>query len=110
MQKADALILLINSSSPKGTLTSKVFEYIRIGRPILALVPLHGEAAHLLRTCDQNHICPMESVSAIKACLSEIFMQCSVEREVSPALQDYERSAQVAALHRKLQELVRPVG
>ena len=109
MQKADALILLINSSSPKGTLTSKVFEYIRIGRPILALVPHHGEAADLLRHCGHNYICPMESVSAIKACLSELFLPRSAKLKISAVLQDYERSAQVAALHRRLQDIVTPL-
>jgi hypothetical protein len=35
--ESDMLLLIINSSSPYGTLTSKIFEYIRLKRPILAL-------------------------------------------------------------------------
>jgi len=50
----------------------------------------------------------MESVSAIKACLSELFLPRSAKLKISPVLQDYERSAQVAALYHRLQEFVHP--
>lgn len=102
MKQSDALILVINSSSPKGTLTSKVFEYLRIGRPILAMVPLHGEAAKLLQECGQNHICPMESVSGIKACLAKLFQLRDQHCEADPALYRYERSAQVRDLYERM--------
>ncbi|MCB5268395.1 MAG: glycosyltransferase [Candidatus Cloacimonetes bacterium] len=106
MQKSDALILVINSSSPKGTLTSKVFEYLRIGRPILALVPHHGEAATLLKECGQNLICPMESVSAIKASLLQLFSLEHSETRVSPRIHHYERGTQVKALHQRLEMML----
>ncbi len=106
MQKADALILVINSSSPKGTLTSKVFEYLRIGRPILAMVPRNGEAAALLKECAQELICPMESVSGIKNCLSELFSLRNAGTRISPELQHYERGAQVKALYQRLEMML----
>ncbi|HNQ44289.1 MAG TPA: hypothetical protein PKI59_07655, partial [Candidatus Cloacimonadota bacterium] len=105
MQKADALLLLINSSSPKGTLTSKVFEYLRLGRPILAMVPQFGEAAELLRECGIDTICPMESVSGIKSCLSQVIETAFQTQSVSPHLARYERSAQVRALYQRLKKL-----
>jgi glycosyltransferase involved in cell wall biosynthesis len=49
MKSASLLLLLINSDSPFGTLTSKVFEYLRLQKPILALIPAHKEAAELLK-------------------------------------------------------------
>ncbi|NLN34502.1 MAG: glycosyltransferase family 4 protein [Candidatus Cloacimonetes bacterium] len=106
MQEADTLILVINSSSPKGTLTSKVFEYLRLGRPILALVPQNGEAAGLLRECGISTLCPMESVSGIKACLNRLFDTPSYETELSPALAAYERGAQLRDLYKRIQTLV----
>ncbi|MCK9584135.1 MAG: glycosyltransferase [Candidatus Cloacimonetes bacterium] len=105
MQEADALILIINSSSPKGTLTSKVFEYLRLSRPILALVPQHGEAAALLRECGIDSICPMESVSAIKLCLTKLIEDRDKELTLSPALAKYERKQQVNELYRRLEAL-----
>lgn len=106
MQEADALILVINSSSPKGTLTSKVFEYLRLGKPILAMVPRIGEAAALLSECGINTICPMESVSAIKLCLSELFDARGMNAGVSEALRKYERGAQIKALYARLHALL----
>ena len=105
MQEADALILIINSSSPKGTLTSKVFEYLRLKRPILALVPLHGEAAALLKECGIDSICPMESVSAIKHCLSKLIEDRYQELTLPPALAKYERKQQVNDLYHRLKAL-----
>lgn len=107
MQKADALILIVNSSSPAGTLTSKIFEYLRLGKKILALVPLRGEAAELLTACGNEYICPMESVSAIKACLYRLFCLSDAPRPPLPkALLKYERSRQLNELFQILQNLV----
>ncbi|MCB5295367.1 MAG: glycosyltransferase [Candidatus Cloacimonetes bacterium] len=106
MQEADALILVINSSSPRGTLTSKVFEYLRSGRPILAMVPRLGEAAALLSECGISTMCPMESVSAIKDCLSTLFDTRFLAPGVSPRLHKYERGKQLAALHEQLGSLI----
>jgi len=106
MQEADALILIINSSSPKGTLSSKIFEYLRIARPILALIPHHGEAAELLRECGITSICPMESVSAIKQCLSRLFDERNLPLQPSPTLARYERGMQISELYDKLQNLL----
>jgi len=107
MQEADALILIINSSSPKGTLTSKIFEYLRLGRPILAMVPHNSEAADLLHECGIKTICPMESVSAIKDCLSRLFDLRHFEPGLSPALAKYERRSQVQELYSRLEPLVK---
>ncbi|MCK9556918.1 MAG: glycosyltransferase [Candidatus Cloacimonetes bacterium] len=106
MQEADALILVINSSSPKGTLTSKVFEYLRLARPILAMVPQNGEAAQLLQECGITTLCPMESVSGIKECLNRLFDAPVAELQPASALAKYERGAQLRVLYQHLQDLV----
>ncbi|MDD2229904.1 MAG: glycosyltransferase [Candidatus Cloacimonetes bacterium] len=99
MAESDALILVINSSSPYGTLTSKVFEYLRIGKPILALVPSTGEAAELLAESGQSYICAMESVSSIKACIIRLLDARYTEPTFSYAAAKYSRKAQVGALY-----------
>ncbi len=49
MRAADVNLLVIGSQPGAGaTLTGKIFEYLRAGRPILALVPPAGEAAALV--------------------------------------------------------------
>ena len=72
MQSVSILLLVINSSSPRGTLTSKVFEYLRSQRPILGMVPDRGEAAEILRANGHRAICAMESADSIYFCLKEM--------------------------------------
>ncbi len=101
MQSADVLLLTINSSSPQGTLTSKVFEYLRSRKPILAMVPEHKEAAELLRTQGQDFICAMESAESIYQCLKRLWG--SEKREYAIPL-DLERKNQVEALADRLKK------
>ena len=72
MLNADVLLLNLNSSGPRGTLSSKIFEYLRCQKPILAMVPAHNEAADLLRQNGQDHICAMESADSIYHCLKRL--------------------------------------
>ena len=102
MLSSDALLLLINSDSPKGTLTSKVFEYLRTGKPILALVPQNGEAGKLLKESGQNYICPMESPSAIKICAEKLFADRDIELKFHYPKDKYERKKQVEKLNERL--------
>ena len=48
---SEALLLLIPEAGGrgKGVLSGKVFEYVAVGRPILAVVPPDGAAAELIR-------------------------------------------------------------
>ncbi|HOM79110.1 MAG TPA: glycosyltransferase [Candidatus Cloacimonas acidaminovorans] len=110
MLSSDALLLLINSDSPKGTLTSKVFEYLRTGKPILALVPKNGEAGKLLQESGQNYICPMESVSAIKICAEKLFADREKELKFHYPEDKYERRKQVEELNKKLLSVARREG
>jgi len=106
MLSSDALLLIINSDSPRGTLTSKVFEYLRSGKPILALCPQSSEVAGLLHASGQELICPMESATAIMKCLLQLFSERSTPKSYSYPASDYERSKQVAALHERLLQLI----
>lgn len=75
MLDSDALLLTLNSSGPKGTLSSKVFEYLRAQRPILAMVPAHNEAAELLKANGQDYICAMESAVSIRYTLHRLISE-----------------------------------
>ncbi len=72
MLDSDVLLLTLNSSGPRGTLSSKVFEYLRAQRPILAMVPVHNEAAELLKQHGHDYICAMESADSIRHALLRI--------------------------------------
>ncbi len=97
---SDALLLVINSSSPAGTLTSKVFEYLRIGKPILAMVPAKGEVADLLNESGQHYVCAMESASGIKSCIMRLISERNTAFHYPAA--KYNRKAQISDLYRFL--------
>ena len=65
LMNCDALLLFIASHKGKGVLTGKLFEYLRSGKEILAMVPPEGEAAEILRHNKHTLICEMEDVEMI---------------------------------------------
>lgn len=103
MLAADALLLVINSSSPRGTLTSKVFEYLRTQRPILAMVPHFGEAAKLLQDNGHELICAMESTDSIRRAILQLLKQ---ETEAVKIPWELQRKEQVAKLAQRLHSLI----
>ncbi|MDO9576250.1 MAG: glycosyltransferase [Candidatus Cloacimonadales bacterium] len=73
LMSCDAVLLFIASSAGGGILTGKIFEYLRSGKPILAMIPADGEAALLLKENAQNFICAMEDVQSIEENLIKIY-------------------------------------
>ena len=104
MLGSHVLLLTLNSSGPQGTLSSKVFEYLRCGRPILAMVPAYKEAEALLRQSHQPYICGMESSSSIRNTLRRLIREYDPQR-VYPIPVNYERKAQVQSLAKLLKNL-----
>ncbi len=71
---SEALLLLIPEADGrgKGVLSGKVFEYIAVGRPILAVVPPDGAAADLIRETGAGIVAPADDTEAIAAALAEL--------------------------------------
>jgi glycosyltransferase involved in cell wall biosynthesis len=71
---SEALLLLIPDAGGrgKGVLSGKVFEYLAVGRPILAAVPPDGEAAELIRGTGAGIVAPPDDVGALRAALEEL--------------------------------------
>jgi glycosyltransferase involved in cell wall biosynthesis len=71
---SEALLLLIPEADGrgKGVLSGKVFEYIAVGRPILAVVPPDGAAAELIRETEAGVVAPPDDPAAIRASLEEL--------------------------------------
>jgi glycosyltransferase involved in cell wall biosynthesis len=69
---SDALLLLIPAGEGRGrfVVSTKVFEYLAAGRPILASVPEDGAAAELLRETGAGTVVPPDDVDAIAKALS----------------------------------------
>ena len=65
---SEALLLLIPEAGGrgKGVLSGKVFEYVAVGRPILAAVPPDGAAAELIRETGAGVVAAPDDPAAIR--------------------------------------------
>lgn len=69
--QSDILLLYINVSAVRQT-TSKLYEYLGIGKPILGLVPFNGEASRLIRSNNAGWIASPESPSKISEAMDKL--------------------------------------
>jgi glycosyltransferase involved in cell wall biosynthesis len=71
---SDVLWLMIrHSKNPHLYATSKLFEYIGTGKPILACVPRNGAAAMILKDYEASFIIEPDDVDGIKNYLIDLF-------------------------------------
>lgn len=74
MRRASLLLLLANTTSGAGaTVPAKLFEYLAVGRPVLALVPPDSEAADVVARTRGGWVAAAEDVDAIFRTLRESF-------------------------------------
>ena len=71
---SEALLLLIPESGGRGrgVLTGKIFEYLAAERPILAVVPADGAAAHLVRDTGAGVVVASDDVEAMREALLDL--------------------------------------
>ena len=71
---SEALLLLIPEAGGrgKGVLSGKVFEYLAVARPVLAVVPPDGAAAELLRETGAGIVVAPDDTDAIRGALVEL--------------------------------------
>jgi glycosyltransferase involved in cell wall biosynthesis len=71
---SEALLLLIPEAGGRGrgVLSGKVFEYMAVGRPILAVVPPDGAAAELIRQTGAGVVAAPDDTEAIRRALEEL--------------------------------------
>jgi len=74
MRAADVNLLIIGSQpGAAATLTGKIFEYVRAGRPVLALVPPEGEAASLVKEFDAGVVVAPDDVDGALMALAALY-------------------------------------
>jgi glycosyltransferase involved in cell wall biosynthesis len=71
---SEALLLLVPDAGGrgKGVVTGKIFEYLAAGRPILAVVPLDGEAASLVRETNAGVVVAPDDVEGMADALRQL--------------------------------------
>jgi glycosyltransferase involved in cell wall biosynthesis len=71
---ASVLLLLINNTpNAKGILTNKFFEYLATGKPVLAIGPVDGDAAQILKETGAGEIIAYNDVPALQLHLLKLF-------------------------------------
>ena len=74
MLGADGL-LVMQASNCNAQIPAKIYEYLRAGRPILALTDPAGDTAGVLRTAALPDVVPLDSAEAIAAALLRLLAQ-----------------------------------
>jgi glycosyltransferase involved in cell wall biosynthesis len=106
--RAAALLLLQASDDTRQLIPAKAFEYLRLGRPILALT-LDGATADLLRDQDQCHVHGPTDAVGLRRSLIELHRFWRESRNGSSLVRSvdaYERSRLAGQLAGVLDELV----
>jgi len=76
LYNADLLLLIIGEmSGAKGVYTGKLFEYIAVGKPILAIVPPDGVAAQVIRETKSGFIANHSDIREIKKTIDFLYQQ-----------------------------------
>ncbi len=101
-ETTSALILFIANENGKGVLTGKLFEYLRSGLPILAMVPPDGEAAEILKENYQEFICKIDDVPMIKETLKQLIDSIHTKRRNLIPTNKYSRETQINELNKRL--------
>ncbi|MDP3114862.1 MAG: hypothetical protein Q8M98_08800 [Candidatus Cloacimonadaceae bacterium] len=74
MYNADALLLFIPSGkNTDSVLTGKIFDYLRSGKAILAIVPPKGLAAEIVLKAGSGFVAEHSDFDGIKRCLKEVY-------------------------------------
>ena len=83
MMRADGLLVL-QAANCNDQVPAKVYEYLRCGRPIVALTDPGGETAALLRRARADTIAPLDSEEQIHSALRLLLAQTLAGRPLLP--------------------------
>jgi len=102
LMSSDMLLLLISGDSSAGIVTSKIYEYLASGKPIMAVTP-KGEAANLVIKHARGIVVPPDDDEAIAHHIKRSFvlwergdLKVSVPRW--EGMKTYERRSQTGVL------------
>jgi glycosyltransferase involved in cell wall biosynthesis len=76
MRAANALLLVANTTpGAEATVPSKLFEYLAVGRPVLAIAPTNSSTADVLRQTGGGWLAAADDVDAIACALSRAYAE-----------------------------------
>ncbi|WP_296502328.1 glycosyltransferase [Rhodoferax sp.] len=101
MMAADVL-LVMQASNCNAQIPAKIYEYLRAGKPILALTDPEGDTAGVLRSAGLNDVARLDSVEEIAALLPALVRDWREGKAVLPQT----LAVQQASRHGRSQALV----
>jgi len=105
MLQSDVLLLFIQSKNTLASVTGKLFEYLKVNKPILAMIPPDGEAAQILKKFDHHYITNQENISGIKRLILELLMNYKERKSENPLINYYSRENQAKLVVQRINEL-----
>lgn len=105
---ADALLLIINDTRPmfRNYTSGKLFHYIGLRKPILALVPPDGEAAKIIREKGLGLIASPNDPSAVRRTLERFVANGRPVLDSSAACDEYTSSRLIAHVAHVFDDIV----
>ena len=103
MLRADGLLVL-QAANCNDQIPAKIYEYLRVGRPILGLTDPVGDTAGALRRAGVAYIAPLDDAEAIAAALADFIAQIQTGSLLPPTAEAVsassrrQRSAELARL------------
>jgi glycosyltransferase involved in cell wall biosynthesis len=97
MAGADANLLVLPEIETKGVYSGKIFDYISVMKPIIAVVDQHDVAANLIRDLNAGFVADFNDEQAISFAITSAY-QLWMNKEMLPVERE-----QVKLLHRKHQ-------
>jgi glycosyltransferase involved in cell wall biosynthesis len=106
MRSADALLLVANTTpGAEAAVPGKLFEYLAVGRPIVAVAPRESSTADVLHQTGGGWLADAADPDAIACTLRRAYMQRTTPRDAS-AIAGYDRRRLAVELGRVLDEVV----
>lgn len=94
-------------TNSEKTIGGKLYEYLRLKKPILAMVPAKGEAAQMIKETNSGIVCPSRNVDEIVAAIKQIIDE--PKRFTFDGIEKYKRENLALSLKTFLEEKVSKV-
>jgi len=108
MKDSDALLLIHPTNGRKGVFTGKLFEYLAVLKPIIALVDEEDVAAKLIREANAGYVCDNANLQQIESILLEAYGEWLQKRKRvfnKEVIKKHHRKEQVLRLEKLIDEL-----
>jgi hypothetical protein len=73
MKNSDVLLLIHPSNGRKGVFTGKLFEYLAVLKPIIALIDEEDVAAKLINKCNAGYVCDDKNIKKMQEIIFDAY-------------------------------------